>query len=198
MRGVALVCATLTATAGPLAAQQVSVLAGGSYARYADSISGTAGLLSARFSAFSPSAAGAIEAGFSQFVTGEWATQLGTYGTAVFPLSGTFAAGVAAGGQANNFAGGTWSGSGAAGPVVAVTRGSLLSTIGASLGAVRAVDESSLGLGIVNAGLRYTLRGMRLKGGVTAIAGDTLQYADAVVALTVQGPRVLASLSGGV
>lgn len=198
MRSVALFCATLTATAGPLAAQRVSVLAGGTYARYADSVSGTAGLLSARFSASSPILAGAIEAGLSQFATGEWATQLGTYGTAIFPLNSTLAAGLTAGGQANNFEGGTWSGSGGAGPIVAVTSRPFLGTVGASIGAVRAVDQSSLTLGMANARLRYTLGGLWLEGGVTGIAADTLQYADAIIALTVREPRFLASVSGGV
>ena len=198
MRRAALACATWLALAPPLAAQQVSLLAGGAHARYADTLAGTAGLLSARLSGASRLTAVSFEANFSQFVTGEWATQLATQGTALFPLARRVALGIAGGGAASNFEGGTWSGAGGAGPLLAISSRRWLATVGASAGGVRRVDQTNLGMVTGSVRLRYTLpSGVAVEGGVSGTAADTIQYTDATASVSVRTSRLLFAVSAG-
>jgi hypothetical protein len=162
-----LVSAALAVLTSPLGAQAVSVLVGAVRAEYADSVSGTAGFLSGRVSAASPATAGAVEASFSEFVTGEWALQLGGFGTALHAVSERLAVGIAGGGDASNFEGGTWSGSGGVGPILVTVLGPMVTSLAASVGGVRRVDETAFAVGTGNLRLRgFPTVGLGIEGGL--------------------------------
>jgi hypothetical protein len=198
VRRAVLLGATLAVTAGPAIAQEVSVLVGGVQARYADSVSGTAGLLSLRLSGSSPNVAGVIDAGFSKFVSGEWVTQASSYGTAVLGLGRAVSLGMGAGGDVNYTEGGLWSSEASAGPLVAIASGTLFATLGASVGNVRSIADSSFSITTVTARLRQDFPGgFALSGGVVGIAADTLKYAEVTLEVAHSGARTRLSAFGG-
>jgi hypothetical protein len=193
-----LVSAALTVLTSPLGAQAVSVLVGAVRAEYADSVSGTAGFLSGRVSAASPAAAAAVEASFSEFVTGEWALQLGGFGTALHTVSERLAVGIAGGGDASNFEGGTWSGSGGVGPILVTVLGQMVTSLAGSFGGVRRVDETAFAVGTGNLRLRgFPTVGLGIEGGLSGVVADAFQYLDATVGLILRGSRLEAGVSGG-
>ncbi len=198
MTRVALLCATLLTLAGPLGAQGVSILVGGVRARYADSISGTAGFAAARVSGSSSRAAGTVEAGFSRFTSGEWVMQIAGHGSGVVPLGRNVAVGMVGGGFANTFEGATWSGAGTAGPMLAFAAAPWLASLGVSAGRVRRVDESSLTVGTADGRIRFTANSaVSLEAGITGTTTDTLQYLDATLTVTARRPRIRLAVSAG-
>lgn len=198
MRRTRLVVTLLTAIGGPLTAQETSILAGGVLARYADSISGSAGLLSVRLRNTSPSAAATIEGTFSQFAAGEWALQLGAHGTTFGSLGRGLFAGVSGSVAANNFQGGSWSGAAAVGPLLALSSGPLIATLGASVGGLRRVDESWLTVGTSYLRLGYRMpAGVSLEAGMVGTSADTIRYANAILGVNYRNPRFLVAVGGG-
>jgi len=195
-----LLAAMLAVVAAPLQTQEISVLLGGVHAQYADSITGTAGTLSLRLGGSSARAIGIVDASLSRFVDGGWVTQGSGYGTLV--LSNNRGNGlnlVVAGGLDGNYIeGGTVSGSGSLGPVLALSYGPLLATAGASLGAVRDIADSSFLTAAANAKARYRLGGgFSVAGGAVAVAGDTIRYVDGTLELAFDSYRIRAMVAGG-
>lgn len=199
MKPAAIVGAALIAAYGPLKAQELSVMAGAVHAQYADSINGSAGLLSLRLGASSNSATGVIDLGFSQFTDGGWVGQAFGSGTAIVTRSrSSFGIGVAGGAEANYPDAGSVSGSFAAGPLLALTEGRFLATLGGSLGGIRAIDETSFGTAAANLRLSYGAGpGFRLAAGAAVISGDTTQYADVTLEAGYQVRRLRVSAAGG-
>lgn len=175
------------------------MLVGGSSARYADSISGTAGLVSIRLAGYSPLAAGVVEGTFSKFVSGEWITQVSGYGTIMGDLGRGVSLGVAGGGNANYTSGSPWVGELSAGPLIAYTSGGFLSSVGVALGGARDIDDSTFGTAITNARLRYTFRGgWYLAAGGVGVAADTNRYADLTLETGLLNWRIRIALLGGI
>ena len=196
----ALLGVTLAALVSPLEAQEVSVLLGGVHTEYADSITGDAGTVSLRLGGSSTRAIGVADASFTQFVEGGFVTQGSAYGT--FLLNNPNWSGpnlVLAGGLDGNYIeGGSVSGGGSIGPVLAVAHRSLLTTLGASVGAVRSVAEISFVTGTANLKTRLNFPGgFSLAGGAVAVAGDTLQYIDGTLELGYDNRRLRSILLGG-
>ena len=198
MRAAALVVLILTAVPVSLTAQEASLLAGGVHARYADSVSGSAALFSLRLRGTSPSATGTFEGLFSPFAAGAGALQLGGHGVAFGSLGAGVFAGVSGSVMANNFTGGPWSGGAAVGPVFAFSGQRVLATLGASVGALRRVDESSFAVGTGYLRIGYEVaRGISLEGGMIGTTADTIRYGDAKLGVSFRNRRILVSFGGG-
>lgn len=199
MTRAALLCATLLLAASPLVGQAASVLVGGVTARYADSVSGSAAVVSGRLSASSATVAGAGHLGFSQFVTGEWAIQAAGQGTFLKPVGRYLAVGAMANGAANDFEGGSWSGTGLVGPLVVGATGHWVGTLRTAVGAVRAVDESGSAAGAADLRVRYGLPDDRwLHAGLAAAVADTIAYVDLTAGFAMDRGRLSWSATAGV
>jgi hypothetical protein len=175
------------------------VLVGGVHARYADSVSGTAGLSTLRLSGATPNTAGTLSASLSKFASGEWITQLSGFGTALLPLMNGVGLGISAGGDANRVQGGSWSGEASGGLFGVINHRNSLLSIGASLGRVRTFYDSTIGTGLISARLQQRLVGGTVfSSGVVAVSSDTTEYADATIELIYTGENVRAAVGGGV
>jgi hypothetical protein len=197
-RAVVLGAGLLWSTA-PLAAQELSLFVGGAHARYADSLSGTAGVASARLRVGSGLRGLGVQAAWSQFATGEWAVQAGGQATAFFPLSRQIAAGVAGGGTVSNFQEGSPSWIGAAGPMLVLAAQRLLFTAGASAGAVRSVDQVTRTVGSGSLRARYTAAPELFLdlGAVGTTAEDDISYADLTGGVTWHRGNIVLAASAG-
>ncbi|UCG84828.1 MAG: glycogen-binding domain-containing protein [Gemmatimonadota bacterium] len=191
--------AAMLAAGAPLHSQEISVLLGGVRAQYADSISGTAGTVSLRLGGSSARAVGILDASVSRFTDGGWVNQGSGYGTLVLTNNrGGLNLAVAGGADGNYIEGGSFSGSGSLGPVLALSQGTLLATIGASIGTVRDIAENSFLTGAANAKARLGLGGgFSVAGGAVAVAGDTIRYVDATLELGFDSYRINTVIAGG-
>jgi len=185
--------------AEPLAAQDASILLGGSRARYADSLDGTAGLVGLRLALGRGAQAAQFDAGLSRFTEGGWALQLSGQGTALWQIaSGPLLLGVAAGASLNDLERGTATGTGAGGPMLAVRVGRVQAVLGASGGAYRAIDGDWSGIG--SGSLRaYWVPDPRVMLGIggTGIAADSFRFADLAAQVHVsEGPLRIGLLGG--
>lgn len=175
------------------------MLLGGVHARYADSISGTAGLGTVRLSGSTPNTAGTITGSLSKFASGAWVTQFSGFGAALATLVHGVNLGISAGGDANRLQGGNWSGEVSGGLLGVFSHRSSLVSLGASLGSVRTFYDSTAGTGVLSARLQQSLGGGSvLSGGVVAVTSDTTRYADATVELMYAGVNFRFSVGGGV
>jgi len=176
----------------------LTVLIGGVSARYADSVSGSAAAASLRLAGYSPNAAGVLNAGVSKFLTGEWVTQVSAHGTVLATLAGGVKLGIAAGGSTNLLAGDVWVGDLSAGPLLAVSSGPLLATVGAALGGIRDISDSAIGTAALNARLRIDLvAGLAVSAGGVALRSDTTRYADLTTDISYANGRIALALMGG-
>lgn len=130
----------------PLRAQDASIFLGGVHARYADSVTGTAGLVSARVGHTGRRSATLFDANFSRFATGETAVQVAGQAVLTWSLSHGARIGVVGLGTASTFNGSNQAGILAGGPVLLVG----VRRVGGSLrvggGGVRRVDGTNLSL----------------------------------------------------
>jgi hypothetical protein len=175
------------------------VLVGGVHARYADSISGTAGLTTLRLSGSSPNTAGTLAGSLSKFSSGEWVTQLSGFGAAVVPLGGGLSLGASAGADANRVQGGSWNGEGSGGLLGAFSFARSLVTLGVSVGRIRTIYDSTVGTRVLSARWQQRVAGGAvLSGGVVGVSSDTIRYADASLEFMYTGTNISASVAGGV
>ena len=135
--------AFLACLAPSLRAQDVSLRLGALRARYADSLSGSAGALGGRLLWESARLRVAGEASAARFTTGDWAAQGGGSVLGLRSVGRRWSVGVLADANGAWLQGGTWSGTAGAGPVAAATSGPWLGSATASVGAVRRVDGTS-------------------------------------------------------
>lgn len=198
MRCVAFVGAALLLVVDSASSQEVSLLLGGVHARYADSLSGTAGTASLRLSASSARNAGIFETALSQFATGEWAVQFSSRLSAMASLGERAAIGILANGALSNLDGGAWNGSGGVGPVLVVGSERARATLNLSGGAVRNVDESSVGFMGAGIGFQYAAAsGVSVTAGVSGTRADTIGYADGVLGMSLRQASLLLSVQAG-
>lgn len=198
MRCVALVSAALLLVVHSASSQEVSLLLGGVHARYADSVSGTAGTASLRLSASSARNAGVFETALSQFATGEWVVQFSSRLSAMASLGERAAIGVLANGALSNLEGGAWNGSGGVGPVLVVGGERVRATLNLSGGAVRNIDESSVGFMGAGIGFQYAAAsGVSVTAGASGTRADTIDYADGVLGMSLRQASFLLSVQAG-
>jgi Glycogen recognition site of AMP-activated protein kinase len=181
-----------------LPAQDVSVLVGGVSAHYADSVSGSAGLVDGRLQLTRAASTGTLDASVARFASGEWATQLGAQGLSAWALDRTDALGVAFGGSLNALQGGVWSTNVAVGPFFARSAGPFTTSIGAAVGGARGVDSSTFVLGSLTVGARYDRGPWRIETAATGNGADTLRFLDWTGGLTWRRPSFSLAASAGV
>ncbi len=136
----------LSAVGNPLGAQSVSMRVGGVHARYADSISATAGAIGLLGSWEAPSWRLGADASFARFASGGSATQGSLTGAWIRPLSGATAVGVQALGTGNVLSTGVTAWTGNAQLFAAATGGGWLAIGGFSAGTARTVWSTSYGV----------------------------------------------------
>jgi hypothetical protein len=198
IRGVGVAAALLCASV--LEAQEGSLFVGGSRARYADSLDGTAAFAAGRLRAGHGLKAADLDAAFSAFTSGGWALQL-TGQTTVLWRAGRSRGpyvGFAGGAALNAYQGGTPSGSFAAGLLVAVAAGSSYLSLGAAGGTVRRVDSTWSPLRSISARWQWAPAGvLSVDAGVTYTGSDTNRLADASLGFRTRAGAVRAAAVAG-
>lgn len=172
---------------------------GGSRVQYADSLDGTAGAAGARL-VFGRGLRGlSLDGAYSRFREGGWAVQGAAQGTALWPVSGTWLLGFAAGAGVNDYQDGLASGTGAIGPMISFRRPRAQLVMGASGGAFRTIDGvwSHIASGSLR-GYWMPGRGVTLDAGVTGSLADSLRFADVTAQIQFFVARLRGSLLGGV
>ncbi|UCD24798.1 MAG: glycogen-binding domain-containing protein [Gemmatimonadota bacterium] len=200
MTRTALLCVSLVALQQSSAAQEVSVLLGGVHTEYADSISGDAGTISLRLGGSSARAIGVADASITKFVDGVFVTQGSAYGTLLLTRPNWNGPNLllAGGLDGNYIEQGSVSGGGSVGPVLGVAHKSLLTTLGASVGFVRTVAESSFVTGTANLKARIGFpAGFSLAAGAVVVTGDTIGYVDGTIELGYDNRRLRSMILGG-
>ena len=138
--------ALLVVRAPPLSAQDLSVRVGGLHARYADSLSGTAGSLAGRLVLDSRRLRLGTNLSVAQFTSGSWAAQFGGSAVTLRTIGGPLSAGLLAQGYGSWLQGGTMSGLATGGPVVALASGPWLAWASGEAGRLRRIDGGASGL----------------------------------------------------
>jgi hypothetical protein len=188
---VALLCASV------LEAQEGSLFLGGSRARYADSLEGTAVFAAGRLSVGRGLSAGELDAAFSAFIDGGWALQTAGQGTLLWRTRGPYV-GVAGSAVLNAYQDGTPSGSLAGGPLVALAVGSSFLSLGLAGGALRRVDSTWSPIGSVAARWQWTAgRTVSVDAGLTLTGADTNRLADLSLGLALRAAPVRISTLAG-
>jgi hypothetical protein len=188
--------AILVATS-PVSAQQLRFRLGGVHARYADTVSGSAGVFTTRFAWDGRRVAGTLDGSFSQFTSRTWAAQAAGSIFGIRLLTSTIGLGVRADGDAGYIQGGTWSATGSAGPVVAMVAGSWLFSAGAAFGAVRRVDRLSNASVAGNVIVRRDFGPWSVQGGLAATRAGPTRIADGTLALQFRTPALTLSALAG-
>jgi hypothetical protein len=181
----------------PIAAQQVTVYAAGLHARYADSITGSAGALSARLVVNQPRVYTVLDVGVSRFVDGPWVTQAAGQFFGALGTAGRVTLGLRADGSVNQIEGGTWSGSGTAGPMVAFRAERWLAAITVTGGGVRDVSGTGAGIGMATLRLGQSINRVMWNLQLAGTAAGSLRFADAGVGLEYDGRAIVGGVSGG-
>jgi hypothetical protein len=189
----------LVSAAGLLRAQEASLFLGGSHARYADSLAGTAGFAALRLGQDVGGRAVRFDAGYSRFADGGWAVQAGGQTTALWPVESRRRvwAGLAAGGVLSDFQDGPASATVAAGPLAVWRIGTSYFSLGVSGGAVRSIDATWQAVGGGSVRWQWGPDGpLNLDLGVKGTAADSQRFADLSVGfrVTAGGVRGLAML----
>ena len=178
-------------------AQQVSALLGGVSARYADSVSGGAGLLGGRLQYSRGSGRGELEANLARFNGGEWAAQVGAQGVWAKAVSRRDAVGLAAGGFYNTLGSGVWSAAAAAGPLVARASGSATASVAVTVGRARSVEARAFTTGTASVGGRYERGEWRFESVALGTAADTMRLVDWTAGVGWRRAAISLDLSAG-
>ena len=182
----AAVAALLLLAASPAGAQQLFFRVGGVHARYADTVSGTAGVLSSRLAWDGRRTTGTVGASLTQFSGGLWAAQTAGSVFGIRLLTPTVGLGVRAEGEAGYIEDGAWSAIGSAGPVFALVSGSWLYSAGLGFGAVRRVDRLGDATVAGNVMVRRDAGPFSLEGTLAATRAGLTRIADATLSVTYQ------------
>jgi hypothetical protein len=181
LRACAAAAATLLVAASPAAAQQLRVRIGGVHARYADTVSGSAGVFTTRFAWDGRRATGTLDGTFTQFTSRTWAAQAAGSIFGIRLLTPTIGLGLRADGDGGYIQGGTWSAVGSAGPVLALVSGPWLYTVAMEAGAVRRVDRLSNGTVAGSVTARRDAGPWSVQGGFSATQAGATHIADATL-----------------
>ena len=196
-RTCAAAAATLLVAAPPVAAQQLRFRLGGVHARYADTVSGSAGVFTTRLALDGRRATGTLDGSFTQFTTGAWAAQAAGSIFGIRLLSPSIGVGLRADGDGGYIQGGTWSAVGAAGPVVALVSGPWLYSAGLEAGAARRVDRLSNATVEGSLTVRRDAGPWSVQGGLVATKAGTTQIADGTLGVQFRAAALsLSALAG--
>ena len=181
-----------------LLAQDLTVEAGGLHARYADSVSGTAGHVGMRLDLVSRRASATLDAGLSRFTSGETVSQVAGRGSVFATSSRRFALGLQWGAEWDQLGSDTWVGTASVGPLVGLGSDVFTAAAGGAVGGLRRLDGSSLTIG--SAGLMVEARvtealAIQAAGNVTM--SDTAAYADFTATLQARHQGLSLFLFGG-
>ena len=183
--------------AAPLSAQQVRFRIGGVRARYADTVSGSAGVFTTRLAWDGLRSTGTFDGSFTQFTSGTWAGQAAGSLFGIRLLSPHVGLGLRADGDGGYIEGGTWSAEGSAGPVAAVVAGRWIWSAGLAAGAVRNVFGSSDATFAGSLTMRRDLGAWSVQAGVSGTRAGPTRFADATVAAQLRAARfTLSALAG--
>jgi hypothetical protein len=190
--------ALLAVLAPSLRAQAVSLRLGALRARYADSLSGSAGSVAGRLVLESARVRAAGEASVARFTSGSWAAQGGGSVLGLRAVGRRWSVGVLAEGDGAWLEGGTWSGTADAGPIVAVTAGPWMVTAVASAGAVRRVDGTSDPLLGSTLRLRRDVAAWSFDVSASGTSAGTVRFADFAVGVEGRAGALSGSLLASV
>jgi hypothetical protein len=189
--------ATLVVVASPVGAQQVRIRIGGVHARYADTVSGSAGMLTSRFAWEGARATGTLDGTYTQFASGTWAAQAAGSIFGVRLLTPNIGLGLRAGGDGGYIQGGTWSAIGSVGPVLALVSGPWIYTAAVEAGAVRRVDQASNAVFEGSVIVRRVVGPWSVQGGIAATQAGATRFADATLGLQFRAAALtLSGLAG--
>ncbi|MGD0484272.1 MAG: glycogen-binding domain-containing protein [Gemmatimonadales bacterium] len=190
----ALAAALFAWHAPPLGAQDLSVRVGGLHARYADSLSGTAGSLAGRLVLDAGRFRAASTLSLAQFLSGDWAAQLGASALGLKALGRAFSIGALGEVNGSWLQGGTLSGTATAGPLLAVGAGPWLGSLSGSVGGLRRIDGSSAALVGATARMRHDFGAVGVSAAVSFVGAGAVHYRD----VTLGADASLAAFSGSV
>ena len=187
----------LLVAAAALSAQQVRFRLGGVRARYADTVSGSAGVFTTRLNWDGRRSTGTLDGSFTQFTSGTWAAQAAGSLFGIRLLSPHLGLGLRLDGDAGYIEGGTWSALGSAGPVAAVVAGDWIVSAGGAVGAVRRVDGGSDGVVDGNLTVRRDIGRWSVQGGVAATRAGPVKFSDGTLGVQLRAARLtLSGLAG--
>lgn len=186
--------ATVLVAASPLAAQQVRFRVGGVRARYADTVSGSAGVFTTRFAWDGRRAIGTLDGTLTQFTSGTWAAQAAGSVLGIRLVTSNIGVGLRADGDGGYIQGGTWSATGSAGPVLAVVSGPWVYSGAVEVGGVRRVDQLSNATVQGSLIVRRDVGPWAFQGGIAATRAGPTRFADGT--LGVQYRIALLTVSG--
>jgi hypothetical protein len=181
----------------PVSAQQLRFRFGGVHARYADTVSGSAGVFTTRLAWDGRRAAGTLDGTFSRFTSGTWAAQAAGSIFGIRLLTPTIGLGLRADGDGGYIQGGTWSATGSAGPVLAMVSGRWLYSAGVAVGVVRRVDQLSNASVQGNLLVRRDAGPWSVQGGLAATRAGTTRITDGTLALQFRTPALTLSALAG-
>jgi hypothetical protein len=196
-RACAAAAAALLVAASPVGAQQLRFRIGGVRARYADTVSGSAGALTTRLAWDGRRATGTLDGTFTQFSSGTWAAQAAGSLFAIHLLTPSTAIGLRADGDGGYIQGGTWSAIGSMGPVLAVVTGPWFYTAGVDVGAVRRVDRLSNAVVQGSVMVRRDAGPWALQGGLAATRAGATRITDATLGVQFRLARLTLSALAG-
>jgi len=188
--------------AGPrplsLHAQDLTVEAGGLHARYADSISGTAGHVGMRLDLASRRASAVLDAGLSHFTSGETVSQVAGRGSVFASSTRRFALGLQWGGEWDQLGSDTWVGTASVGPLVGFGSDAFTAAAGGAVGGLRRLDGSSFTIGSVGLMLEARVtEALSVQAAGNATMSATADYADFTATLRARHRGLFLFLLGG-
>ncbi len=166
------------AAAARLEGQQASLAVGGVHARFADTVTGSAGAISGRLAFESANLRAVFDGDYTRFTTGSWATRLGASALGVRVLRSGLGLGLRVDAAGDYLGQSTWSGTTSAGPLLAVPAGRWLAVVVASAGAVRRIDATSDAMVNGSVTVRRTLGAWYLDAGLAGTRAGAVRFAD--------------------
>jgi hypothetical protein len=171
------------AAASRLEGQQASLSMGGVHARFADTVSGSAGAIAGRLAFESPTLRAVFDGDYTRFTTGSWASRLGGSAVGVQVLRSGLALGLRVEAEWDYLGQSLWSGTTTAGPLVAVPAGGWLALVEVSAGAVRRMDATSDPMVHASLALRRVVGPWSMDAGLAGTRAGLVRFADLTVAV---------------
>lgn len=186
-RGCLMAVACVTGAAAARLEGQASLAVGGVHARFADTLTGSAGAIGGRIAFESPNLRAVFDGDYTRFTTGSWASRLSGMALGIRVLRSGLGLGLRADAAADYLGSDAWSGATSAGPLLAVPAGPWLAVVGASAGAVRRIDASSDGMVNASFTLRRLLGPWSVDAGLAGTRAGAVRFADVSVGADYRG-----------